>query len=59
MVEDITVNRLKPAFVDESVEIPVAQPPCRGQPPGAPPVVPRQDLLDEDWPQLGTRPRRP
>jgi hypothetical protein len=26
-VEDITVNRLKPAFVDELVEIPVAQPP--------------------------------
>jgi hypothetical protein len=29
-VEDITVNRLKPTFVDESVEIPVAQTPRRG-----------------------------
>jgi hypothetical protein len=58
-VKYITVDRLKPAFVDESVEILVAQPPCRGQPPGVPPVVPRQDLQDKDWPQLGTRPGRP
>jgi hypothetical protein len=27
-VEDITVDRLKPAFVNKSVEIRVAQPPC-------------------------------